>query len=71
MFFWKAGVSIFLRENFFRKFVENFFENLRHFRDFFAVVFDTRIASDENYRKKVEKISKIVDKFQDKHGEKH
>ena len=46
--------------------VENFVDNLRHFQEFFGVVFYTCYARVKNYTKKVEKMLKICLKIQDK-----
>ena len=40
----------------FNNFIENFFDNLRHFRESFGVDFDMSIASVKNYTKKEEKV---------------
>ena len=51
---------------FFPQFVLNFFDNFRHFLDFFGLVFDTRYARVENYTKKLSKMPQIVDKIREK-----
>ena len=48
---------------YFPQFVLNFFDNLRHFWEFFGLVFDTRYARVENYTKKLSKMSQIVKKI--------
>ena len=42
------GMLMFYGGKSFLRFVENFFYNLKHFRDLFAVVFDTSTTSVEN-----------------------
>ena len=71
LFSWKAGVDVFGGKLIFPKFVENLFNNLRHFLDFFAVFFDTTIASVKSTAKSQENVENCEKISRQTEGKKH